>query len=775
MFKIERLEGKDLFSFKDVAYQINGGRATLIKGENRDNDSQKSNGSGKSSLIELVAIAITGTSLRKVKLDEIINDFADEGMLRVYLENDILEEKLVITRRFFRKSSSIVDIKIFKNGVEIEDPLLKDKSSVDEYNKYILERVGLIKDEIFNYFVLSKHRFTSFLNLSDTKKKEAINQFSKANAVDQAIEALKKDAEPISKEVDAANESVMKFDAQIEALQFQIEKAKESAVEREAAKVRKIEEITSKRGEIRKLIRDNVAECKSISSSANDKLDLVDLIDEEFDKCGDLSPNEQIELLIKLITDNGVEYDQDFIDELKAIESSADKFDDEIKSYSNKISELKAKIKELNIEVDVIGELDLESHENACLVMADEIKSTKEAIGDLDSNLQTIQTDCDNLSRKKAALDTKLAGKVTCPRCEFEFLVADEGFDVVKGVEESESIVGEIEKLSSESDEISLKADKLNDVLFRKSNDLKVKNNRFNTKIEELDDLQSSIKSVGSKIPLLETKIATSEELIKQIDDKIDKFIEDSFNEVMDHIEGEVDKLKDKVKNIELKNKSLSIDVQSLDEKEKVLNDSEGESSNNLQESIDDIKKKKRTKSKELQRKTDELNKYLQQEQDFIAFKAHLANTKIKDLNDTTNDFLEAIGSDLRIEISGFTKTKKGYKDKISTKLLRDGIDAGSFGKFSGGEQARITLACILAMSKLINMNCDDGKGLDLLVLDEVLDATDESGLMCILEALNENGITCLAVSHGMIAESYPYVHTAIKEGGETTIETNNY
>ena len=32
-------------------------------------------------------------------------------------------------------------------------------------------------------------------------------------------------------------------------------------------------------------------------------------------------------------------------------------------------------------------------------------------------------------------------------------------------------------------------------------------------------------------------------------------------------------------------------------------------------------------------------------------------------------------------------------------------------------------------MQKLVNSNCDGDKGLDLLVLDEILEAVDEAGL----------------------------------------------
>ena len=68
------------------------------------------------------------------------------------------------------------------------------------------------------------------------------------------------------------------------------------------------------------------------------------------------------------------------------------------------------------------------------------------------------------------------------------------------------------------------------------------------------------------------------------------------------------------------------------------------------------------------------------QEATFIEFKTHLANTKIDALSHITNEFLEAIGSDIRIAFSGFTVLKSGkIRDKISISLIRDGVDCGSF------------------------------------------------------------------------------------------------
>lgn len=57
------------------------------------------------------------------------------------------------------------------------------------------------------------------------------------------------------------------------------------------------------------------------------------------------------------------------------------------------------------------------------------------------------------------------------------------------------------------------------------------------------------------------------------------------------------------------------------------------------------------------------LNSYKEQEATFTEFKTHLANTKIDALSHITNEFLEAIGSDIRIAFSGFTVLKSGKSE----------------------------------------------------------------------------------------------------------------
>ena len=125
---------------------------------------------------------------------------------------------------------------------------------------------------------------------------------------------------------------------------------------------------------------------------------------------------------------------------------------------------------------------------------------------------------------------------------------------------------------------------------------------------------------------------------------------------------------------------------------------------------------------------------------------------------------LQDIGSDIRIRFDGYTVLKSGkVREKISISLLRDGMDCGSFGKFSAGESRPCEFGDHRAMQKLVNSNCDGDKGLDLLVLDEILEAVDEAGLASMFEALNSLGGTVLVVSHGNVAEGYPHKLVIVK------------
>ncbi len=52
MWRLTKIEARNLCTFREMEYTPSQGVTTLVFGDNRDNESQRSNGSGKSALIE---------------------------------------------------------------------------------------------------------------------------------------------------------------------------------------------------------------------------------------------------------------------------------------------------------------------------------------------------------------------------------------------------------------------------------------------------------------------------------------------------------------------------------------------------------------------------------------------------------------------------------------------------------------------------------------------------------------------------------------------------
>ena len=109
----------------------------------------------------------------------------------------------------------------------------------------------------------------------------------------------------------------------------------------------------------------------------------------------------------------------------------------------------------------------------------------------------------------------------------------------------------------------------------------------------------------------------------------------------------------------------------------------------------------------------------------------------------------------------------KNFKGECLTVFVITGGLQPHKRKFGGDNRIR-TDDPLLA--RQVNSNCDDEKGLDLLILDEILEAVDEEGLSSMFDALNALGGTVLVVSHGNVAESYPHKLVITKENGESRI-----
>ena len=93
-------------------------------------------------------------------------------------------------------------------------------------------------------------------------------------------------------------------------------------------------------------------------------------------------------------------------------------------------------------------------------------------------------------------------------------------------------------------------------------------------------------------------------------------------------------------------------------------------------------------------------------------------------------------------------------------------MNAEQFLAKSGGERGRVILAGILGIQHLINVSTN-GRGLNLLVLDEALSGIDANGTLEIIKTIEHMGTTVLMITQNIedvsICKNYIEV---VKENG---------
>lgn len=772
MWKLKNIEAENLCAFRHLSYTLQQGVTTLIFGDNRDNESQQSNGAGKSALLECIAVGITGSPLRKIRSEEIINDAAEECRIELRLTNDFSGEELSVARRIPRKGASTVACMLWRDGKEAEtDEAVQP--SVDAYNWYILDKLGITRDELLNNFILSKYRYADFLSSSDKEKKEIINRFSNGILVDEAIARVEEDIDPLSDEQQRINLELAGIDGRIGMLQEQIDRETAAREERGRTREARIAELEAAIAAKREQIRVHKEEMAGIGSAmekvrqADEALQELESSDTPLEEC------------------------------LKAIETFMPLFPDARRTDWNRAVRLKkenmevarASLTNLDAAVKQAEETLAKKHTawerfkadyaGFRSLYKDKTADFQSRLLDIDKQLRDLAGRLDDLRRKRRTisagideLSNKLAGTIACPACGHEFLVAHPGFDIEAGTkdlrmrqQQLSEINGRIEAGERQTEEVEMRQSRI------RTESRTLESDRHGWE-QRLSEHERAVRGATDKVESAEHQRKRTHAEIAALQDEVDGIRRKVFDEVFGFIDERNAALGREKRKTEEDIRAAVCAVETLQDTIREVNEA---TTTDLPRSLRATMQQEKQRSMETARRKFEVDDRVRalevQRERFVQFKTYLANTKIEALSRITNEFLIAIGSDIRIRFDGYTVLKSGkVREKISISLLRDGVDCGSFGKFSAGEAARVNLATILAMQKLVNANCDDGKGLDLLVLNEILEAVDEAGLASMFEALNALGGTVLVVSHGNVAEGYPHKLVITKEHGESRI-----
>lgn len=387
MWQIKNIKFENLFSHVSSEYVFKNNTCTLIVGENRDNGGN--NGAGKSTLFEAITIALTNKSLRDLKKENFINRDAEDCFIYLELENKILKSTLVINRRFFRGNKS-AKVEIIENG-EIDTTIV----SVDEANKRIFELIGISRDDLLRYFIISQDNRYTFFTAGDVEKKEVLNRITSADMINPLLEKLASDKKLIEKQRTEINNKIISIQAKKETLEEQLEELlnedNSEEIEQLSNRINKLsgnlENLDAERDRLSELIQKNQTELNSIEDINVDSLiferkkkrDKIKEIEEQIDDNNRVARAAKSDLEgsticpecgAKFIKDSELNLSVDELEDLlqsvdknnKELSKKQNKLSDEIKNLNDKIeeaesiseqkSELSKKIKRLNIKID---------------------------------------------------------------------------------------------------------------------------------------------------------------------------------------------------------------------------------------------------------------------------------------------------------------------------------------------------------------------------------------------------------------------------------------
>ena len=787
MWRLSEIRIRNIVSFHEATLNISQGVATLIFGRNEDNASQPCNGSGKSSLIEAISFALTGEQLRKVKsVEEIINDHADEAYVYLRLDNDFNDTTFTIERNISRNAPQSIEChKYDAAGQEIET----DKTiqpTVSDYNKFILNEIGLSKDDIYNNFILCDNKYESFFDCSDKNKKEVINRFSNGIIVDESIVRVQADMEPIVVRLNEVNNKVINVKGSISAIENELTQVDEKKVNAQKERESHIERLD---GQIQKC-REDIEAAEDKKSKGEKRLELLQQLQKQVANLEEsdtalLEAYHQIKSMCE-VNELGTVSEFDVLSE--RYKKDLIDANDLIKKLKAQINAANKRVKELQKDYEGKNNLYTQhTQEQSELTEKDKalIEKFNKEVAKIDQQLDKIEDQIKVHKSRQAQLETLIArnsammdGIIICPKCEHKFFVGNEitveevRANLVNFRTEMEDNKSKVKKLNEEFDHYDDQAATKSDEIETIEKRIKSRSLDLNTEYSSLVSLSKKLDEAERSVSSLQKQQISTENELDRINGKIEVMRNRLFGEINGILEGRITNGENYISQQTSSIKFIQGQMaQYQQSKRELLEAPQTDFTASLKASLEkyqsDLQKAEKSAS-DIQSEYDILKK---QELDFVMFKSYIARKKIDALSLIVNDFLEKIGSDIRLKLEGFTVTKTGkLRDKISVQVMRDGIDCGSYHKFSGGEKARLNLACILSLHTLTNSNCEDGKGLDFIIIDELLDKSDEMGMATYCEALNKLGQTALLITQGGVSEGYPHKLLIVKKQGISTI-----
>lgn len=682
---LNKISANNFLSWKNLRFNVTPG-ATLLDGWNEDD--QRSEGSGKSAIVNAICWGIFGKLPKDANVDEVIKD--GETGTEVKLEFD--------NGDFIFRSRKPNELYLSKNGVVVKGKDARETQS------YLEEYVGCNFETFCQSVYFAQNYDKKFLSSNQEERGKILSSIQNLQIFDKA----RKEAMDLLK-IENENSTKLKSQVQVEE--------------------NNLSNYTSQHGLVRSFIQDKIQKHEQQVAMINQQIQLltghvmstessISMVRGQFESYNlDALSQDEVELnqaKSQYVTQlSGVNYQKSQIDSVKKGILAKE---NEGKTLAAKYQSIETKLKSLN---------PTDTHRYKAL------NANKTQVLDLNKNASYIR-----LTNKVKQLETFIANPTNvCPSCGTTLQAPDTSHSEkeLQDIQvEMRSIFDSAQRQAAELDtqleaEVVTVADQ-SEQLAKEASDLLVQLQAVSeyldqNKIPSVDELTTQENELKGIIKQIDDALfGTTQKKLQyaQLGNQLDSLIEqlNSYNDQRSRYGssltqlGQPDISQDQA-NLELISKELANTSTKLDELRQLVEASALHSTR-----LETLK------------------------DGFREIKSYVFENALKELNFRTNQYL----TDL-FEVEATIKFTT-EEQKIETKMTVNGKDR-SLGLLSGGQNRRFNLAVDLALSDIVSYR--KSSKLDLLIFDEYFKDLSEISMDKCLELLKTRKCPVILIEHNSI------------------------
>jgi DNA repair exonuclease SbcCD ATPase subunit len=670
----------------------------IVFGRNNDEPGMDSNGSGKSSLLNVIFWIFFGEIFQDERVDEIVRRGTKKGWAELTLRDD--QNVLVIKRTKGAKDHLVVTW----NG-EDKTPNMTATNAQKELlkilNMDLQAKIGEHTVDFLNTTYFSTATVKSIMD-KRTKSKERFDivaRFLKLKDYDVASKLAKTKKDEILDGISSSLENINN---------------KQQFLEQHAVKG----------------YEDRIA---SIEANA-----LV-ILNGEIIGLDNQIASEESRLIIEEVVPN---LERRIANTKSQANNQLSSLQESFQNNALQLPELNTKINEYYLlKSTVDGEAKTQPvNNNRMTIINSEVTTVN------NKNLELV-TSRGTLLSQKNTITSQLQKHLTCPKCQEALMFDGKALKPIDKV----SLTSQLEELNSKEVEINNQITKNNTII-----------ESYNKEITELRAVINQIQNNANTLSRLDTPEKINEK-INAIQNRNTQLLKDAeavntiTKETLDELNKELATAQERVKSLPpsgVNIHDLKVSRETKQFKVKELNKEIG-SLQQLITQINQVKAAVEELQKSVGDKKQEAEIYSFWENGFREIKIKIIEEFLPALEDRVNDYLETLKVNMRVDFD--TKRAKantskkdlaegmGYKEEFNITVLKSET-VSPFNMLSQGERGRVATCVGIALRELTRES--GACPFDFLLIDEIADALDQTGLQELLKLMDDIHGQKLVISH---------------------------